>query len=118
MHAIDSHQRAKIAKLAYFFYQERVQKGLPGNELQDWQRAERTALEETEAQAPAADAAPVTEIKGIGPKVASELAAQGVTTVDQLAQWTLADFGEKLPRLTARARGGNWIEQAAKLARS
>jgi len=58
MHAIDSNQRAKIAKLAYYFYQERVQKGLPGNELQDWQRAERAALEESAKTSPSQKSEP------------------------------------------------------------
>jgi len=58
----------------------------------------------------------VTEIKGIGPKVAAKLANHGEQTVDQLAKWALADFGEKLPLLTARAKSGDWIKQASKLA--
>ncbi len=122
MHALDSDQRARIAKLAYCFYQERVQKGLPGDELQDWQRAEQAAFEEAnpanaeEEPAQTSVSLPVTAIKGIGPKVADELALHGVATVAELAGWSLSDFGEKLPRLTARAKSGHWIEQAIDLA--
>ena len=121
---------------------ERQRNGIPGSEHDDWERAERD-LQNHHARPQAASGrkmkrtqkpaksvkspskilktnAPnrsgmVTEIKGIGPRVASELESVGVTTCSQLAQWTLSDFGEKLPRLTARARSGEWIEQAKTL---
>ncbi|MDF1824326.1 MAG: hypothetical protein P1U68_06770 [Verrucomicrobiales bacterium] len=99
-------ESSTTAERAYFYYLERQRLGLPGNEGDDWLRAEATATKRE---------LPVTAIKGIGPKVATELGNKGVSSVAQLATWSLSDFGEKLPRLTARAKSGRWIEQAHKL---
>ncbi len=99
-------ESATTAERAYFFYLERQRLGLPGNENDDWLRAEATATQQE---------LPVTVIKGIGPRVGAELEQCGVQSFSQLAIWTLSDFGEKLPRLTARAKSGRWIEQAREL---
>lgn len=112
---------SKTAELAYFYYLERQRSGLPGSEHEDWIRAEAEvrshhAPPEVPAQtATATSSLPLTLIKGIGPRVAAELKTVGVSTCEELASWALSDFGEKLPRLTARARNGEWIEQAREL---
>tara|TARA_R110000850_G_scaffold102678_1_gene212153 strand:- start:1321 stop:1662 length:342 start_codon:yes stop_codon:yes gene_type:complete len=111
MHVIDYENKAKTAERAYFIFLARQQNGLPGSEHEDWKRAEA----ETTPDLSYSDSPSVSIIKGIGPKVADELNTQGVMTVADLAKWTLADFGERLPRLTTRARSGQWLEQAARL---
>lgn len=112
--------RSQTAELAYTFYLERLRLGLPSDEHEDWLRAEREletriapATEKAIAGASISHAAPpLTRIRGIGPRVAEQLAEAGIRNADDLARWTLADFGEKLPRLAARAKSGTWIEQA------
>lgn len=106
MRTIESSVATTTEERAYFIYLERQKQGVPGDEHSDWIQAE--------ASAPARILA-LTEIKGIGPRVATQLNEIGVTTVEQLANWELSDFGEKLPRLTARAKSGKWIEQAREL---
>lgn len=101
-----THSAATTAERAYFFFLERQRLGLPGNEHDDWLRAEASFQKND---------LPLTAIKGIGPRAAAELAKCGVTTVTGLAAWDLSDFGERLPRLTARAKSGRWIEQAREL---
>lgn len=131
MTATDSTTLSKTAEVAYFLFLERQRLGLPGSEHDDWVRAEEQlrnhhappAAEKGSSKKVKTTANPknsneisVSMIKGVGPRVASELKAAGVTTCGQLALWNLSDFGEKLPRLTTRARNGEWIEQARKLA--
>lgn len=111
----DSQIRSKTAERAYYYYEQREKLGLPGSEQDDWAKAEAEIAAALQKHSKSSSV-PVTEIKGIGPRVASELKQAGVTTCDQLAAWELSDFGEKLPRLTARARSGQWIEQARDLA--
>lgn len=131
MTATDSTTQIKTAELAYFFFLERQRLGLPGSEHDDWVRAEEQLRNrpapataepkskkkvKTATKSFSSNDTPVSLIKGIGPRVAAELKSAGVTTCEQLALWSLSDFGEKLPRLTARARSGQWLEQARKLA--
>ncbi|MDF1860278.1 MAG: hypothetical protein P1U87_08685 [Verrucomicrobiales bacterium] len=131
MTSTDSTTQIKTADLAYFFFLERQRLGLPGSEHDDWVRAEEQLRNhptpppaqtmapkkvKTAAKSLSSNDTPVRSIKGIGPRVAAELKLVGVTTCEQLAIWSLSDFGEKLPRLTARARSGEWMEQARKLA--
>lgn len=106
----ESDYRANTARLAYFYYLERERLGLPGNEQEDWMRAEAEA-----AHTKVSHHLPLTAIKGIGPRVAAELELAGVETCADLAKWSLSDFGQRLPRLTARAKNGAWIEQAQDL---
>ena len=118
MHIIPTVCRNEIAKRAYFYFLERRKKGIPDNPAEDWERAEAdlSSPSETEGSAPeTAVAIPLTLIRGIGPRVAASLKEQGVSSANDLADWTLKDFGERLPRLTARARNGEWIEQARSL---
>ncbi|MEM6280534.1 MAG: hypothetical protein AAF733_13710, partial [Verrucomicrobiota bacterium] len=77
-----------------------------GSEQEDWIQAENHCSRPDQ---------PVTCIKGVGPRAAAELSHLGVITVRDLASWELSDFGERIPRLTARARSGRWIEQARQL---
>jgi predicted flap endonuclease-1-like 5' DNA nuclease len=131
MIAIDSTTQSKTAELAYFLFLERQRHGLPGSEHDDWLRAEEQLRNhpappaaknddhkkvKTTANPHFSNEISACMIKGIGPRVAADLKAVGITTCGQLALWNLSDFGEKLPRLTARARNGEWIEQARKLA--
>lgn len=74
------------------------------------------------AVAPAADAAsepPVTQLKGLGPKVAARLAEFGITNVGQIA--ALDDDGaraldEQLGAFRGRLERDRWVEQARFLA--
>ena len=63
--------------------------------------------------------APVTQIKGLGPKVAAMLAQQGITTVGQLAaldQRAAEDLDAHLGPFTGRMARDRWLEQAQLLA--
>ncbi len=63
--------------------------------------------------------APVTQIKGLGPKVAAMLAQQGITTVGQLAaldQRAAEDLDAHLGPFTGRMGRDRWLEQAQLLA--
>lgn len=67
----------------------------------------------------ASDAAPIatdlTQIKGLGPKLAATLADLGVTRVDQIAALTpsaAADLDAKLGTFRGRMTRDRWIEQA------
>ena len=71
--------------------------------------------------APAATSAPATEaddlrqIKGLGPKLVTILAEQGITRFDQIAAWTDADverIDATLGRFAGRITRDQWVEQA------
>ncbi|KKI21189.1 hypothetical protein XM50_03375, partial [Sphingomonas sp. Ag1] len=74
------------------------------------------------APAPAAPPpgdAPVTRIKGLGPKVAARLAELGISTVGQLAaldQRAAEDLDAHLGPFTGRMGRDRWLEQAQLLA--
>lgn len=102
--------RAETAKLAYHHYLDRVRLGLPGDERDDWIRAETELQKRTPL-----DPVPLLSIKGIGPRVAAELENAGIVDCVSLGSLTLSEFAERLPRLAARARSGAWIEQARSL---
>lgn len=62
---------------------------------------------------------PVTQLKGLGPKVAARLAELGVTTVGQLAALDddqAASLDARLGNFTGRMERDRWIEQARFLA--
>jgi predicted flap endonuclease-1-like 5' DNA nuclease len=62
---------------------------------------------------------PVTQLKGLGPKVAAKLAEQGITTVGQLAALTddqAAALDARLAPFTGRMGRDRWLEQARFLA--
>ncbi len=57
----------------------------------------------------------LTTIKGVGPKLVSILAEQGVTSFAQIANWTESDITEidsKLGRFQGRIERDQWVEQA------
>lgn len=62
---------------------------------------------------------PVTQLKGLGPKVATRLADLGITTVGQVAALDAdqaADLDARLGPFTGRLHRDRWIEQARFLA--
>lgn len=61
----------------------------------------------------------LTRLKGVGPKLAAQLAELGVTTFTQVAGWGEADIDRvdaQLGRFQGRIRRDNWVEQARLLA--
>lgn len=79
------------------------------------------------APAPEAPAAPAAsgeaddlrQIKGVGPKLVTILAEQGVTRFDQIAAWTEEDVARvdaTLGRFSGRIERDQWVEQAKLLA--
>lgn len=72
------------------------------------------------APAPAPTPAPASaddlrQIKGVGPKLVTILAAEGVTTFAQIAAWTESDIAkvdEKLGKFSGRIVRDQWVEQA------
>lgn len=61
----------------------------------------------------------LTRLKGVGPKLAAQLGALGVTSFAQIAAWSEADIGRidtQLGRFQGRIHRDNWVEQARFLA--
>lgn len=56
----------------------------------------------------------LTAIKGLGPKAAAALNADGITSFAQIAGWTADDINQWDEKLTARGRIGrdDWVGQA------
>jgi predicted flap endonuclease-1-like 5' DNA nuclease len=57
----------------------------------------------------------ITQLKGLGPKLAAQLAELGVTRVDQIAAMSPADIAEldaKLGTFKGRIARDRWVEQA------
>ena len=87
------------------------------------QRAEEQQAEEPRAETPApvqsyADG-PVTQLKGLGPKVAAQLGVLGVATVGQMAALSESEaqsIDAQLGNFTGRMGRDRWIEQARLLA--
>jgi len=58
-------------------------------------------------------------LKGVGPKIAAVLTAQGITRFAQIAAWTDADIAAidaQLGNFAGRPRRDNWVDQARLLA--
>jgi len=76
---------------------------------------------EAEPGASAADAAAddLTMIKGLGPKAAEKLNADGVTRFAQIASWTAADVDRYDALINGRGRiaRDDWVKQAKALAK-
>ena len=54
-------------------------------------------------------------LKGVGPKVNAMLKSMGITSFDQVANWTPADIAEIDPKLgtfAGRIGRDNWVDQA------
>ena len=68
------------------------------------------------AKAPAtADGDDLSRLKGVGPKLATQLQELGVTSFAQIAGWSEADIDRidpQLGRFKGRIRRDNWVEQA------
>lgn len=81
-----------------------------------------TDAAETVAKTPQNDpgsADDLSRIKGVGPKLKALLISQGVTSFDQIANWSEADIDRidsQLGRFEGRIRRDNWTEQARLLA--
>lgn len=59
----------------------------------------------------------LTQLKGVGPKVAQALRAAGITTFEQIAAWTNEDIDSIAPRIktaATRIRNADWVGQAQK----
>ena len=61
----------------------------------------------------------LTEIKGIGPKIAEKLEALGIISFAQIANWTESDVLKIDLRLSLGGRIGrqDWVQQASRLAK-
>lgn len=71
--------------------------------------------QEEVAQSPPEGADDLTRLKGVGPKLATQLNTLGVTSFAQIAGWSEADIDridDQLGRFKGRIRRDNWIEQA------
>jgi len=74
---------------------------------------------DTPVSAPAFADGPVTQLKGLGPKVATQLGALGVTTVGEMAALSESEaqsIDAQLGNFTGRMGRDRWIEQARLLA--
>ena len=61
----------------------------------------------------------LTEIKGVGPKMAQRLSEHGITSFAQIAEWstqTVAEMNEKLGCLPGMIERADWVRQARELA--
>ncbi|WP_242186220.1 hypothetical protein [Sphingomonas sp. CARO-RG-8B-R24-01] len=66
-------------------------------------------------EAPAPGGGPLTQVKGLGPKLAATLADNGITRIDQIAALTPADaeaLDARLGAFRGRMARDRWIEQA------
>lgn len=63
----------------------------------------------------------LTQIKGLGPKLAATLRELGVSTLSQIAAWDEAEIARidaRLGRFKGRIARDNWVEQAQHLTRA
>ncbi|KEO92020.1 hypothetical protein EH31_04935 [Erythrobacter longus] len=82
--------------------------------------ATRSVPEAAASPSPAASAGDdLKRIKGVGPKLVTMLAEQGITTFEQIASWSEADIERMdagLGRFQGRITRDKWVEQAKLLA--
>ena len=67
------------------------------------------------ASAPTPSGDDLTRIKGLGPKIATMLNAQGITSYAQIAAWDDAEIDRidaLLDRFSGRIRRDSWVDQA------
>lgn len=84
-------------------------------------KPEPVAVAREPAPTPATDAIAddLLRLKGVGPKIAAILNAQGTTRFAQIAAWTDADIAAidaRLGNFAGRPRRDNWVDQARLLA--
>ncbi len=83
------------------------------------EKASATENEEIPAAPVAASSSlSLTMISGLGPKLEERLKEQGVTSLEQIASWTLVDIEaieEKMGNLQNRIRRDDWVGQAKDL---
>lgn len=83
-------------------------------------KAEAKAAPKPKAAAPKAASKPaipdnIELLKGVGPKLVAQLKSLGITSLDQIANWTSADIADIDPKLgvfTGRIGRDNWVDQA------
>jgi predicted flap endonuclease-1-like 5' DNA nuclease len=81
--------------------------------------ASGATLPREEVVALGGEADDLSKIKGLGPKLVTMLAAQGITRFDQIAAWDDSDIDRidaQLGTFAGRIRRDNWVEQAKYLA--
>lgn len=81
----------------------------------------KPAVKDAAPEMPGGDSAPdnLLALKGVGPKIATLLKAEGVTRFAQIATWTDADIAAidaRLGNFAGRAVRDNWVDQARLLA--
>lgn len=75
-------------------------------------------VEPAKLPAPQGKADDLTQLGGVGPKLAEALNAQGIWHYRQIAEWSEANVAwvdENLPGVRGRAARNGWVAQAAKL---
>ncbi|MFC3102155.1 helix-hairpin-helix domain-containing protein [Altererythrobacter lauratis] len=73
----------------------------------------------TQTTPAAASGDDLTQIKGLGPKIAAQLAGMGITSFAQIAAWDDAEIDRVdalMGRFAGRIRRDRWVEQARLLA--
>ncbi len=71
----------------------------------------------TLAERPAPTMDDLTELRGVGPKVAQALRAAGITTFEQIAGWSEEDIEKIAPQIktaVGRIKKADWVGQAQK----
>jgi predicted flap endonuclease-1-like 5' DNA nuclease len=109
-----SRELADLRKQNAAFRQENTQLQEAQSELAKRLRA---AEEQASATPGGADSRvdDLTELKGVGPKVALALRAAGITSFAQIASWTDSDIAEIAPKIKTavnRIRNNEWVAQA------
>lgn len=114
-----ANRRAKVVIERRDVLDEGAERAARNQALIDARRAPAPPVAADLPVTPAHGGDDLTRIKGLGPKIAAALNAQGVTTFAQIAAWTDADI-ERVDALLGRFAGrigrDSWVEQARLLA--
>jgi large subunit ribosomal protein L21 len=116
-HTVHSYNEDTIRALAH---QKWIDEGRPEGRAEihwQWALAALTASAERPVAKPQAVANDVSLIDGIGPKIAKQLAGEGVTTLGQIAGLTVAALSKLDTKLGLKGRStrDEWIAQAKEL---
>lgn len=116
---------AELRRKSSEYQQEIAELRNTNDDLTSRLRAAETSAAEANATAAKAAASPapsapvsgddLTELKGVGQKVARALRAAGITQFKQIASWTDSDIEEIAPKIktaAGRIRNGDWVGQA------